>query len=68
MPLVLKFIRKWNKWYRVLRCRKGFGLLDSVRYGFWLAHSCDPSMSRISRSTSGETALILAASTSPLKS
>jgi hypothetical protein len=23
MPLVLKFIRKWNKWYRVLRYRKG---------------------------------------------
>jgi hypothetical protein len=39
MPLVLKFIRKWNKWYRVLRYRKAFGLLDSVRYGFWLAHS-----------------------------
>jgi hypothetical protein len=34
MPLVLKFIRKWDKWYRVLRYRKGFGLLDSVRYGF----------------------------------
>jgi len=27
------------KWYRVLRYRKGFGLLDSVRYGFWVAHS-----------------------------
>jgi len=39
MSLVLKFIRKWNKWYRVLRYRKGFGLLDSVRYGFWLAYS-----------------------------
>ena len=39
MPLVLKFIRKWNKWYRVLRYRKGFGPLDSVRYGLWLAHS-----------------------------
>jgi hypothetical protein len=39
MPLVLKFIRKWNKWYRVLRYRKGFGLLDYVRYGLWLAHS-----------------------------
>jgi hypothetical protein len=39
MPLVLKFIRKWNKWYRVLRYRKEFGLLGSVRYGFWLAHS-----------------------------
>jgi len=39
MPLVLKFIRKWNKWYHVQRYRKGFGLLDSARYGFWLAHS-----------------------------
>jgi hypothetical protein len=39
MPLVLKFIRKWNKWYRVLRYRNGFGLLDSVRYGLWLART-----------------------------
>jgi len=39
MSLVLIFLRKWNKWYCVLRYRKGFGLLDSVRYGFWLAHS-----------------------------
>jgi hypothetical protein len=34
-----KFILKWNKLYRVLRHRKGFGLFDSVRYGLWLAHS-----------------------------
>jgi hypothetical protein len=39
MSPVLIFIRKWSKWYRVLRCRKGFGLLDSMRYGLWLAHS-----------------------------
>lgn len=39
MSPVLLFIREWNKWYRVLRNRKGFGLLDSVRYGVWLAHS-----------------------------
>jgi hypothetical protein len=39
MSPVLIFIRRWNKWYRVLRYRKGFGLLDSVRYGLWLAHS-----------------------------
>ena len=39
MSPVLLFIRNWNKWYRVLRNRKGFGLLDSVRYGVWLAHS-----------------------------
>jgi hypothetical protein len=38
MSLVI-FLRKWNKWYCVLRYRKGFGLLDSVRYGLWLAHS-----------------------------
>jgi hypothetical protein len=38
MSLVFIF-RRWNKWYRVLRYRKGFGLLDSVRYGLWLAHS-----------------------------
>jgi hypothetical protein len=28
---------KWRKCYRVLRCHKGFGLLDSLRFGFWLA-------------------------------
>ena len=39
MVLVLIFLRKWNKWYCVLRYRKGFGLLDSVRYGLWLAQS-----------------------------
>jgi hypothetical protein len=39
MSLVLIFLRKWNKWYCVLRYRKGFGRLDSVRYGLWLAHS-----------------------------
>jgi hypothetical protein len=39
MSPVLIFLRKWNKWYCVLRYRKGFGLLDSARYGFWLAHS-----------------------------
>ena len=39
MSPVLIFLRKWNKWYRVLRYRNGFGLLDSMRYGLWLAHS-----------------------------
>ena len=39
MSLVFIFLRKWNKWYCVLRYRKGFGLLDSARFGFWLAHS-----------------------------
>ena len=38
MSPVLIFL-KWNEWYRVLRYRKGFGLMDSVRYGLWLAHS-----------------------------
>lgn len=35
----LSFIGKWKHWYRVLRYRKAFGLLDSVRYGLWLADS-----------------------------
>jgi hypothetical protein len=35
----LIFTAKWEKWYRVLRYRKGFGLFDSVRLGFWLARS-----------------------------
>jgi hypothetical protein len=39
MSPVLIFLRKWNKWYCVLQYRKGFGLLNSVRYGLWLAHS-----------------------------
>jgi hypothetical protein len=39
MSPVLIFLRKRSKWYRVLRYRKGFGLLDSVCYGLWLAHS-----------------------------
>jgi hypothetical protein len=33
----LRFIRKWKQWYRVLRYRKGFGRLNSVRYVLWLA-------------------------------
>jgi hypothetical protein len=39
ISMVLTFIRKWNKWYRVLRCRNGFGRFHSVRYGLWLARS-----------------------------
>jgi hypothetical protein len=39
MSPVLIFLRKWNKWSRVLRHRKEFGLLDSVRYRRWLAHT-----------------------------
>jgi len=37
MSMILIFTGKWNKWYRVLRYGKGFGLFDSVRYGLWLA-------------------------------
>jgi hypothetical protein len=39
MSPVLIFLRKWNKWYCVLRYHKGFGVLHSVRCGLWLAHS-----------------------------
>ena len=37
MSMILIFTGKWNRWYRVLRYGKGFGLFDSVRYGLWLA-------------------------------
>ncbi len=37
MSMILIFVAKWNRWYRVLRYSKGFELFDSVRYGFWLA-------------------------------
>ena len=37
MSSVLIFTANWNKWYRVLRCHKGFGRFDSVRFGLWLA-------------------------------
>jgi len=39
MAQILSFVRKWHEWFRVLRYHKGFGLLDSVRYGLWLARS-----------------------------
>jgi hypothetical protein len=39
MSLILTFTRRWNRWYRVLRYGKGFGLFESVRYGLWLARS-----------------------------
>jgi hypothetical protein len=38
MALVLVFIHNWHESFRVLHYRHGFGILDSVRYGFWLAH------------------------------
>jgi hypothetical protein len=34
---ILIFTAGWKKWFRVLRHRKGFGLFDSARFGFWLA-------------------------------
>lgn len=34
---IMSFVRKWKQWYSVLRYRKGFGRLDSVRFGLWLA-------------------------------
>ena len=37
MSVILVLLRKWNAWYRVLRYRKGFGFVDSVRCGLWLA-------------------------------
>jgi hypothetical protein len=37
MPTIPIFAAKWNRWYRVLRYSKGFGLFDSLRYGLWLA-------------------------------
>ncbi len=35
--MILIFASKWNKWYRVLRNGKGFGLFESLRFGLWLA-------------------------------
>jgi len=37
MSTALIFMTNWRKWQRVLRSRKGFGLIDSVRFGLWLA-------------------------------
>jgi hypothetical protein len=37
MSMILIFAAKWNRWRRVVRYSKGFGLFDSVRYGLWLA-------------------------------
>jgi hypothetical protein len=38
---ILIFAANWNKWYRVLRYRKGFRLFDSVRFGLWLARGLE---------------------------
>jgi hypothetical protein len=37
---IFMFARKWNGWYRILRHGKGFGPLDSMRYGLWLTRGC----------------------------
>jgi hypothetical protein len=37
ISLLVIFTRRWNEWYRALRYRKGFGPLESVRFGLWLA-------------------------------
>jgi hypothetical protein len=37
MSSALNFMASWNKWYRVLRYRKGFSLFDSLRFALWLA-------------------------------
>lgn len=37
MSVILVLVRKWKAGYRVLRYGHGFGLMDSVRYGLWLA-------------------------------
>lgn len=39
MSQIFIFIDRWNKWYRVLRHCSGFGRLESMRYGLWLARS-----------------------------
>jgi hypothetical protein len=39
MVQIFTLAREWSKWYRVLRQRKGFGRLDSLRYSHWLALS-----------------------------
>jgi hypothetical protein len=39
MSSLLVLRRKWIAWYRVLRYGKGFGFVDSVRYGLRLARS-----------------------------
>jgi hypothetical protein len=39
MSQILNFVARWNKWYAVLRHHRGFGPLESMRYGLWLARS-----------------------------
>lgn len=37
MSSVLILTTSWANWYRVLRYHNGFGVLDSMRFGLWLA-------------------------------
>jgi hypothetical protein len=37
MSGILIFARIWKAWYRVLRHGQGLSVLDSLRYGLWLA-------------------------------
>jgi hypothetical protein len=37
MSLALGFVQKWSNCYRVLRHANGFGFVDAVCYGLWLA-------------------------------
>lgn len=39
--LVLMKLIAWRNWYCVLRHRNGFGLLESVRFGLWLARGSE---------------------------
>ena len=39
MSVILMFARKWVRWYRVLRYEQAFSLVDSLRYGLWLARA-----------------------------
>lgn len=47
MSTALVFMAKWRKWQRVLRCRKGFGLIGSVRFGLWLARGSAASAPKV---------------------
>jgi hypothetical protein len=37
MSTILIFARMWRGWYRVLRYGKNLSVVDSVRFGLWLA-------------------------------
>ncbi len=37
MSRILIFARMWRAWYRVLRNGQALSVLDSLRYGLWLA-------------------------------